>query len=114
METTLKRGIEFFIVQHERDQLMREKLSVLHNMMITDRVVSLGVMAAGLMLTLAQFPEGVSPDQAPDSALVTLGWWFMPAVTIMRILMVLAILPYAVSRESHEENLRKLGGGDFD
>ncbi len=48
LETTLKRGIEFFIVQHERDQLMREKLSVLHNMMITDRVVSLGVMAAGL------------------------------------------------------------------
>jgi len=48
LETTLKRGIEFFIVQRERDQLMREKLSVLHNMMITDRVVSLGVMAAGL------------------------------------------------------------------
>ncbi|MEW6160439.1 MAG: ATP-binding protein, partial [Verrucomicrobiota bacterium] len=39
---------EFFIVQRERDQLLREKMSVLHNMMITDRVVSLGVLASGL------------------------------------------------------------------
>lgn len=48
LETTLKRGLEFFIVQHERDQLMKEKLSALHNLMIADRVVSLGVVAAGL------------------------------------------------------------------
>lgn len=48
LETTLKRGLEFFIVQHERDQLLKEKLSALHNLMIADRVVSLGVVAAGL------------------------------------------------------------------
>lgn len=46
--STLKRGLEFFIVQRERDELMREKLSVLHKMVITDRVLSLGVLAAGL------------------------------------------------------------------
>ncbi len=48
LETTLRRGIEFFLVQQERDNLMREKLSVLHNMMITDRIVSLGILASGL------------------------------------------------------------------
>ncbi|HEY5909915.1 MAG TPA: hybrid sensor histidine kinase/response regulator [Verrucomicrobiae bacterium] len=48
LENTLKRGLEFFIVQRERDQLLREKLSVLHNMMIADRIVSLGLLAAGL------------------------------------------------------------------
>jgi two-component system probable response regulator PhcQ len=48
LETTLKRGLEFFLVQRERDQLLREKLSVLHNMMIADRLVSLGLLAAGL------------------------------------------------------------------
>ena len=48
LEQTLKRGLEFFIVQRERDQLLREKVSVLHNMMIADRVVSLGLLAAGL------------------------------------------------------------------
>src|SRR5438045_9472597 len=48
LENTLKRGLEFFIVQRKRDQLLREKMSVLHNMMIADRIVSLGLLAAGL------------------------------------------------------------------
>jgi two-component system, probable response regulator PhcQ len=48
LETTLMRGLEFFMVQRERDQLLREKMSVLHNMMIADRIVSLGLLAAGL------------------------------------------------------------------
>jgi len=48
LENTLKRGLEFFLVQRERDQLLKEKLSVLHNMMIADRIVSLGLLAAGL------------------------------------------------------------------
>ena len=48
LEQTLKRGLEFFAVQSERAQLLREKMSVLHNMMIADRIVSLGLLAAGL------------------------------------------------------------------
>src|SRR5512137_2379663 len=48
LENTLKRGLEFFMVQRERDQLLHEKMSVLHNMMIADRIVSLGLLAAGL------------------------------------------------------------------
>src|SRR5207244_5695897 len=48
LENTLKRGLELFMVQRERDQLLREKMSVLHNMMIADRIVSLGLLAAGL------------------------------------------------------------------
>jgi len=48
LENTLKRGLEFFMVQRERDQLLKEKMSVLRNMMIADRIVSLGLLAAGL------------------------------------------------------------------
>ncbi|HZL41797.1 MAG TPA: hybrid sensor histidine kinase/response regulator [Verrucomicrobiae bacterium] len=48
LEQTLKRSLDFFMVQRERDQLLREKMSVLHNMMIADRIVSLGLLAAGL------------------------------------------------------------------
>jgi two-component system, probable response regulator PhcQ len=44
----LKRALEFFIVQRERDQLLKEKMSVLYNMMIADRIISLGLLAAGL------------------------------------------------------------------
>jgi two-component system probable response regulator PhcQ len=48
LENTLKRGLEFYIVQNERDQLLREKMSTLYNVMLTDRIISLGVLAAGL------------------------------------------------------------------
>src|SRR5271165_7361115 len=48
LENTLKRGLEFFIVQRERDTLLRQKMSVLHNMLIADRIMSLGLLAAGL------------------------------------------------------------------
>jgi two-component system probable response regulator PhcQ len=48
LEMTLKQSLEFFLVQDERDQLLREKMSVLRNMMIADRIVSLGLLAAGL------------------------------------------------------------------
>ncbi len=48
LQLTLKQSLEFFMVQSERDQLLREKMSVLRNMMIADRIVSLGLLAAGL------------------------------------------------------------------
>jgi two-component system, probable response regulator PhcQ len=48
LEATLKRALEFFIVQRERDQLLKEKMSVLYNMLIADRIISLGLLAAGL------------------------------------------------------------------
>ena len=48
LEQTIKRGLEFFMVRRERDQLLREKMSVIRNMMIADRIVSLGLLAAGL------------------------------------------------------------------
>jgi two-component system, probable response regulator PhcQ len=48
LEVTLQRALEFFIVQQERDLLLKEKLSALQRMMITDRVLSLGILAARL------------------------------------------------------------------
>jgi two-component system probable response regulator PhcQ len=48
LEMTLKRGMEFYLVQRERDSLMREKMSALQRLMMTDRLLSLGVFAAGL------------------------------------------------------------------
>ncbi len=48
MEVTLLRGLEFFMLQKERDQLARERFSSLHRLMITDRVISFGLIAAGM------------------------------------------------------------------
>ena len=48
LKVTLKRGIEFFLVQNERDQLLHAKMSTLYNVMLTDRILSLGILATGL------------------------------------------------------------------
>jgi two-component system probable response regulator PhcQ len=48
LASTLKHALQLFSVQRERDQLLREKMSVLHDMMIADRIASLGFMAAGM------------------------------------------------------------------
>src|SRR5215472_14169301 len=48
LEITLMRAMEFFIIQGERDALLREKISVLHRLMMTDRLISLGLLASGL------------------------------------------------------------------
>jgi two-component system probable response regulator PhcQ len=44
----LLRAMEFFLIQRERDLLLREKLSVLQRILLTDRVRSLTVLAGGL------------------------------------------------------------------
>jgi two-component system probable response regulator PhcQ len=48
LEVTLRRAVEFFLVQRECDLLLKEKLSVLQRMMITDRVLTLGILAGRL------------------------------------------------------------------
>jgi len=45
---TLKRGLDFFMVQAERDQLLKEKQTLERERMIASRVVSLGLVSAGL------------------------------------------------------------------
>jgi Na+/melibiose symporter-like transporter len=81
------------------------------NTFIMKVTTGVGLMAATVVLALANFPSGVAPDQVPDSALITLGWWYVPAICLLRFLMILSILPYAVDRRTHEETLRKLGEG---
>jgi two-component system, probable response regulator PhcQ len=48
LETLLKRAFDYFAVQRERDDLLEEKLAILQNLLTADRVVSLGLLAAGM------------------------------------------------------------------
>lgn len=48
LEVTLRQAMEFFIVQRERDQLLQEKMEALRQLMVADRLVSLGMLTAGL------------------------------------------------------------------
>ena len=81
----LLRAMDFFIVQRQRDSLLREKLSVLQRMLVADRVRSLAVLAAGLsshirnsMTALKTFLDllpGKLADEVPKDALRDPGYW---------------------------------------
>jgi two-component system probable response regulator PhcQ len=48
LELTLRQAMDFFLVQRERDQLLQEKMEALRQLMVADRLVSLGMLTAGL------------------------------------------------------------------
>ena len=48
LEMTLRHGLEYYTVQRERDQLLRDKLAMTQNLIMADRLACLGVLAAGL------------------------------------------------------------------
>lgn len=48
LEGQLKRAMEFFLMQRENELLLQEKMEALRNLMIADRLVSLGMLTAGL------------------------------------------------------------------
>ncbi len=79
------------------------------NTFIQKMTSGLGLMMATVVLTLANFPTGATPDQVPDEALHALGWWYIPIMALLRIGMIGVIFLYSLDRASHEENLRKLG-----
>lgn len=69
LRVVIMRAMEFFIVQRERDLLLREKLGVLQRMMLTDRVKSLTVLAAALGHKLRNTISALQQylEQTPDS-----------------------------------------------
>ncbi len=48
LELTLRQAMDFFLLQRERDQLLQEKMEALRQLMVADRLVSLGMLTAGL------------------------------------------------------------------
>lgn len=77
LETLLKRALDFFSLQRERDQLLEEKLAMLRNLLVADRVVSLGLLAAGMshhirnaLVAVKTFLE-LTPDKLRDEGVDT-------------------------------------------
>lgn len=68
----------------------------------------LGLTIASLVLALAAFPTGAAPGDVPDNVLVSLGWWYLPMMLGLRLLMLAAISLYALDRATHEDNLKAL------
>jgi Na+/melibiose symporter-like transporter len=78
------------------------------NTFIRKCVQGLGVMAASLVLTLAAFPKGATPDQVGPDSLFRLGATYVPAIWLVWACMIIAISRYRLSRADHEANLAAL------
>ncbi len=67
-----------------------------------------GLFVAGIVLSIANFPEKAVPGQVPEATLWTLGAGFGFLLLLLWGLMMAAISFYKIDRAGHEDNLRKL------
>lgn len=75
---------------------------------IRKMVQGVGVLVAGFLLSLAQFPAGAAPSDVSPDTLWRLGAYFVPAVLALWLTMVAVLCRYTLDRQGHEENLRQL------
>lgn len=71
-------------------------------------VQGLGLLAATVILTLAEFPAGAAPGDVPEETILTLGAYFAPTIFLCYLIALGWIFFYRVDRAAHVENLRKL------
>ena len=72
-------------------------------------VQGLGVVAATIILTVAEFPPGATPDQVSADTLFALGAYYAPTIFIVWMIMIGWVSLYKIDRKTHEGNLRELG-----
>ncbi|MEG3125772.1 MFS transporter [Sphingomonas sp. GB1N7] len=71
-------------------------------------VLGLGLIAASLILTLADFPVGARQGQVPADTLWRLGAYYVPTILALWLGMIAVLNSYRLERGDHEDNLRKL------
>jgi len=71
-------------------------------------VQGLGVIAAGTVLALADFPKGATPGEVGPDALWRLGAYYVPTILACWLGMVAVMSTYRLTRDDHEANLRQL------
>ena len=68
----------------------------------------LGVLSAGLILSLIAFPEGADPASVDPEILWNLGAFYAPSLLVLWLTALFFISRYRIDKEGHEANLRKL------
>lgn len=75
---------------------------------IRQMVQGLGVLVAGFVLALAQFPSGAAVGEVPQEAVWRLVAYYVPTILALWLTMVAVVSTYKLERKDHEENLRRL------
>lgn len=76
--------------------------------LVQKAVSGLGVLATGLILTAASFPERAKPGAVPVETMDSLIGIYIFTILGLYSIAVVFISQYRISRETHEENIRRL------
>ncbi|HSM53610.1 MAG TPA: MFS transporter, partial [Erythrobacter sp.] len=68
----------------------------------------LGVLAAGVILSIIAFPEGAAPGTVPADTLWWLGALYAPSLLVLWLGALYCVSRYKIDKAEHEENLRRL------
>lgn len=94
----------------ERTGRRSEGLFFAFTSLIQKAVSGFGVLIAGLLLTLVEFPQKADPSAVPEEAVRNLALVYMPAMFFLYALALGIMQFYNITRESHAETLRVLAG----
>ena len=71
-------------------------------------VQGIGLMAASVVLALAEFPSGADVSQVSDEAIWRLGAYYVPTILSLWLGMIAVISGYKLNEEVHQDNLKQL------
>ena len=71
-----------------------------------------GVVVAGQILAIIQFPTKAKPGQVPEETLFDLAYIYVPTLLFFYLFALAVLSVYKINREDHSENLRKLAEVD--
>jgi glycoside/pentoside/hexuronide:cation symporter, GPH family len=79
---------------------------------VNKAVSGAGILSAGLILGIINFPVGASPDQVGAPVLRNLALLYIPTTVGLYAIAIAFLCFYGISRADHEANLRKLAAGE--
>lgn len=75
---------------------------------VNKAVSGVGIFLSGMVLLAIAFPEGAKPGDVDPEIIHRLGLVYLPALAALYGAAIFFVSLYSISRESHEESLRKL------
>ena len=98
------------VVEHSEVRTGRHAAGLLFsaNAFILKAISGIGVFGAGLILTFVSFPDGAKQGEVSADVLIRLGITEPTVVLLMSLIATLLIVAFPITRQVHEDNLRKL------
>jgi GPH family glycoside/pentoside/hexuronide:cation symporter len=85
-----------------------EGVFVAANSFVQKAVSGIGIFGSSLLLGAIGFPRGVEPGQVAPEVIHRLGVVYAPTIIVLNLIALSFLSTYAISRASHEANLRRL------